>query len=162
MAKGNSTRSKARKPKFIEVEGHRLTEAMDAVYQRCLQSRCVTNKGSDATRILKMGLEDFLTSYRPSHKVKSQLAEIFQTSTRIGLAVGSMSEYPFYCADAASIRPAGCELLKKLALDLYNASAKLTAIAMNVEAENTTKLQDWLAADERVARIGRGVEVVRG
>jgi len=106
-----------------------------------------------------MGLADFLHSHRPSHKIKAQLLDITHEAMTISMAIGKMSDYPWLQSEPAPIRAAGVELVKKLALELYNASAKITAIAINVEAEETTKLQDWLAADERVARIGRGAEV---
>jgi hypothetical protein len=162
MAKRNSTRRKARKPKLINVEGHQLTPAFYAGYELCLESRGRTNAGADAEKILRLGLEDFLATHRPSSKIKGQLAEIYHTTTRLGLAVGTMDKYTWYEPNPASVRSSGCKLLKELALELYNASAKLTAIAMNVEAEETTKLQHWLAQDEQIARIGRGAEVVHG
>jgi hypothetical protein len=109
-----------------------------------------------------LGLSDFLDGYRPSTKIKGQLAEIYHTASRVSLAVGTMDNYTWFTSNPASVRSAGCTVLKELALELYNASAKLTAIAMNVEAEETTKLQDWLARDAQVARIGRAAEVVHG
>jgi hypothetical protein len=162
MAKRNSTRRKARKPKFIEVEGHQLTKPMHADYLRRIESRTRTNKGAAAWEIERMALDDFLSDYRPSHKIKGQLSELCHTTTRLGIAVGVMDNYTFYTVGPASIRSAGCKLLQEMALELYNASAKLTAIVMNVEAEKTTKLQDWLAGDERVAQIGRVAEVADG
>jgi hypothetical protein len=160
MAKRNSTRRKAGKPKLINVEGHQLTPAQHAGYQLCLEQRAASNPNRDAGETLRLGLDDFLAHHRPSHKIKGQLSEICHTTTRLGLAVGAMDGYTFYTSGPASIRSAGCKLLTELALELYNASAKLTAIAMNVEAEKTTKLQDWLAQDERIAQIGRGAEVI--
>jgi hypothetical protein len=162
MAKRNSTRRKARKPKFIEVEGHQLTPAFHAGYQFCLESRGRTNAGADAEQILRLGLEDFLATHRPSSKIKGQLAEIYHTISRVMLPVGAMQDYPFFIPQPAAVRSAGCKLLREMALELYNASAKLTAIVMNVEAEETTKLQHWLAQDEQVAQIGRGAEVTHG
>jgi hypothetical protein len=162
MAKRNSTRRKARKPKLINVEGHQLTEAMYAEYERCLESRGRTNAGADAETILYLGLDDFLARYRPSNKVKAQLSELSRTTMHAALAVGTMDKYTWFQSNPASVRSAGCKLLKELALEIYNASAKLTAIALNVEREETTKLQDWLAQGEQVARIGRGAEVVHG
>jgi hypothetical protein len=162
MAKSKSTRRKARKPKLIEVEGHQLTEAMHADYVRCLESRMNKNSGAPVSLIESLALADFLEGYRPSTKIKGQLSEIYHATTRLGLAVGTMEGYTFYISGPASIRSAGCHLLEKLALELYSASAKLTAIAMSVEAEEGSKLQDWLAADEKVARIGRGAEASNG
>jgi hypothetical protein len=160
VAKKKSTRRTVRKPKLINVEGHQLTPAFYAGYEFCLESRRRTNADADAEQILRLGLEDFLATHRPSSKIKGQLAEIYHTTTRLGLAVGTMDKYTWYESNPASVRSSGCKLLQDLALELYNASAKLTAIALNVEREEKTKLQDWLAADERVARIGRGAEVI--
>lgn len=162
MVKRNSTRRKARKPKLIDVEGHQLTPAMYARYELCLESRIGMNKGADPGWALRLGLSDFLHIHRPSSKIGRQLAEIYHTASRVSVAVGAMDKYTWYESNPVSVRSAGCKLLKELALELYNASAKLTAIAMNVEAEETTKLQDWLAQDEQVARIGRGAEVLHG
>jgi hypothetical protein len=153
MAKRNSTRHKARKPKFIEVEGHLLTKAQHAQYELCLAGRTRPDKDREWT--LRLGLSDFLSKYRPSCKINDQLLDITQTAMTASLAIGTMRDYMWSQSNPESIRSTGCELVKKLALELYNASAKLTAIAMGVEAEETTKLQDWLAADERVARIGK-------
>lgn len=157
MAKRNSTRSKARKPKFIAIEGHQLTEAMYADYLRYVESRHLRNNDCDAK---SLGLDDFLAGYRPSRKVKVQLLEIYQTVSRVGLAVASMSDYPFFAAP--SVRPAGCELLKKLALDLYYASAKFTAIAGDVEAESKSKIQDWLAQAKRLEQMGCSQDFAHG
>lgn len=162
MAKRNSTRRKVQKPKLINVEGHQLTPAFYAGYEFCLEVRRRTNASADAQQILRLGLQDFLATHRPSAKIKGQLAEIYHTASRASLAVGTMDKYTWYESNPASVRSAGCKLLKELALELYNASAKLTAIAMNVEAEGRTKLQDWLAQDEQVARIGCGAEVSHG
>ena len=162
MAKRNSTRRKARKPKFIEVEGHQLTPALYADYERRLEVRAGSNPDRDAGETLRLELEDFLAAHRPSSKIKGQLSEIYHTTSRVSLAVGTMDNYTWFTSNPVSVRSAGCKLLKELALELYNASAKLTAIAMNVEAEETTKLQHWLAQDEQLARIGRGAEVAHG
>jgi|SRR5579859_1477499 len=164
MVKRNSTRRKARTPKFIEVEGHRLTEAMHEDYQRCLQAVAgrFSNQADDARQMLKLGLANFLSGYRPSHKIAGQLVDSTKQVMTASLAIASMSDYTWESADPDSIRAAGCDVVKKLALELYNASAKLTAIAMNVEAEKTTKLQDWLARDQEIERIGRGAEVTHG
>jgi hypothetical protein len=151
MAKRSVNRHKARKAKFIEVEGHQLTAAMHADYERCVELR-----GPE------LGLGDFLSKYRPSRKVEGQLHEIFNSTTRVGIAIGALKQYPFFSGDPGVIRTGGCDLLKRLALDLYNESAKLTAIAMSVEAEKTTKLQDWLARDQEIAFIGRGAEAIHG
>ena len=159
MAKKKSTRRKARKPKFIEISGHRLTEAMHIDYLRCKQSRMSNLGAQTIDQIEYKALDAFLAGYRPSRKIKGQLSEIYHTISRAILAVGAMQEYPFFAPEPASVRSAGSKVLREMGLELYNASAKLTAIAMNVEAEETTKLQDWLAGDERVARIGRGAEV---
>jgi hypothetical protein len=162
MAKRNSTRRAARKPKFIEVEGHQLTPAMHADYERCLERRStpdLASRSDGAARILELGLADFLARYRPSHKAGKQIQEIHQTTSRVSLAVATMGEYPFF-ADNASIRPAGCELLKKLGLDLYHASAKLTAIATDVETESGSKVQDWVAQSERLEQMGKSHERV--
>jgi hypothetical protein len=161
MVKRNSTRRMARKPKLINVEGHQLTPAFHAGYQFCLESRRRTNANADAEQILRLGLGDFLSTHRPSTKIKGQLRDLSRKIVHTALAVGAMDNYTFY-ADETAIRSAGCKLVKELALELYNASAKLTAIAMNVEREETTKLQDWLAQDEQVARIGRGAEMSHG
>ena len=161
MAKRNSTRRKARKPKLIEVAGHQLTEAMHADYLRCIESRIRTNGGAPTAEIESLALDDFLSPHRPSQKIKKQLSELSRTAAHTALAVGTMDHFTWF-ASPASVRAAGCELVMKLALELYNTSAKLTTIAMNVEAEKTTKLQEWLAQDEQVARIGRGAEVAHG
>jgi hypothetical protein len=161
MVKRNSTRRKAGKPKLINVEGHQLTPAFYAGYEFCLESRRRTNADADADQILRLGLEDFLANHRPSCKIKGQLSDLSMTALHAAIAVGTMNNYTFYASEPG-IRSAGCNLIKELALELYNTSAKLTAIAMNVEAEKTTKLQDWLAQDEQVARIGRGAEVTNG
>jgi len=162
MVKRNSTRRKARKPKLINVEGHQLTPALYADYERRLEARVASNPERDAGETLHLGLSDFLDGYRPSTKIKGQLAEIYHTASRASLAVAAMDKYTWFTSNPASVRSAGCKLLKELALELYNASAKLTAIAGNVEAEERTKLQDWLAQDEQVARIGRGAGVANG
>ena len=161
VAKKKSTRGKARKPKFIEVEGHQMTPYFHSGYQLCLEQRAAQNPDGTMGENLRLGLSDFLHNHRPSTKIKRQLLDITQEAISISMAIGKMREYTWYEPDN-SIREAGCDLVKKLALELYNASAKLTAIAMNVEAEEKTKLQDWLAQDERVARIGRGAEVTHG
>lgn len=155
--KQGPARPVARKPKFIEIEGHQLTGAMYADYVRCVESRYRTNPKDDAAR---MGLDDFLAGYRPSTKIKGQLSAICHTATRVGLAIGAMDGYTFWNTDPASVRAAGCDLLKRLAIELGHASKKLSAIAWSVEAEEATKLQDWLAPqDEQIARIVRGAEV---
>lgn len=156
MSKKQSTRRrKARKPKLISVEGHQLTEAMHADYERCLEARVRPN--ITAADTLRLGLSDFLSVYKPSNKIKDQLLRITQEAAHTAIALGSMRDYAWY--EKGVVRSAGCELVEKLALELYNASAKLTAIAMNVKAEETTKLQHWLAQDEQVARIGRLTEI---
>ena len=164
MAKRNSTRRAARKPKIIDVEGHQLTAAMHADYERCLESRStvdLTSRSDGAARILQLGLADFLGGYRPSHKAKLQIQEIYLTASRVGLAVAAMGDYPFF-TDAGAVRSGGCDLLKKLALDLYRESAKLTSIANAVEAENSTKLQDWLAQAEGLEQLGSSKEFAHG
>lgn len=159
MAAKRQTRRKARTAKPFEiVDGHELTKAMDADYQRCVEARSRAIAGGDAGHILRLGLEDFLSGYRPSRRIKDQLLDITKEAISISLAIGAMRDYTWYNSDS-SIREYGCDLVKKLALELYNASAKVTAIAMNVEAERTTKLQDWLKRDEQLAQIGRGAEV---
>src|SRR5450631_1778628 len=131
MAKRNSTRRKARKPKLIEVEGHQLTEAMHEDYERCIESRARTNGGrATAARIEELALGDFLAGYRPSKKIEGQLVEICLAATHVGLAVGAMDGYTFSLSGPAMIRSAGCKLLQELGLELYNLSAKVTAIAM--------------------------------
>ena len=162
MAKRNSTRRKARKPKLINVEGHQLTEALYADYERRLEERAAQDPDRNAGQTLQLGLSDFLHPHRPSTKIKRQLLDITQEAISVSMAIGKMRDYTWYSTDTTSIRAAGAELVQKLALELYNASAKLTAIALNVEREEKTKLQDWLAADERVAQIGRGAEVAHG
>jgi hypothetical protein len=158
-AKKKATRRKARKPKFIEVEGHKMTPGFYAGYQVYVEERTRTNPDGDAG---SLGLADFLSPHRPSSKIKKQLLDITQEAISISLAIGAMRDYTWYNTDVGTIRAAGCDLVKKLALDLYNTSAKITVLAMNVEAEETTKLQDWLAADERVARIGKLGEITHG
>jgi hypothetical protein len=160
MAKRNSTRRKARKPKIINVEGHQLTEAMYAQYEMCLKSRA--RPGVAEERVLSLGLDDFLSRYRPSRKIKGQISELSRTTMHAALAVGTMDDYMWFATDPASVRTAGCKLLKELALELYNASAKLTAIVMGVEAEEGSKLQDWLAQAESIERIGRSKEFAHG
>src|SRR6266704_3130910 len=135
MAKRNSTRRKVRKPKIVEVEGHQLTPALYADYERRLKARAASNPDRDAGETLRLGLSDFLDGYRPSTRIKGQLAEIYYTASRASLAVATMDKYTWYASKPAAIRAAGCKLLQDLALELYNASAKLTAIAMNVERE---------------------------
>jgi hypothetical protein len=141
---------------LINVEGHQLTEEMHAQYERCSAARGHLNGAS------ALGLDDVLSKYRPSRKIEGHLEEAFTSTTRLAVAIGALCQYPFFNSAPGVIRAGGCELLKKLALDLYNASAKLTAIAMSVEAEGTTKLQDWLAREEEIAHIGRGAEVAHG
>jgi hypothetical protein len=160
MAKKIIRRRKANKSKSIEVRGHKLTAAMYAEYQGCIERRKDTNSKAP-WRIEELALGDFLSEYRPSHKIKDQLLEITQEAISTSLAIGSMRDFT-WCHESDSITDAGCELVTKLALDLYNASAKLTAIAMSVKAEETTKLQDWLAREAQIACIGRGAEVARG
>jgi hypothetical protein len=163
MAKRNSTRRAARKPKLINVEGHQLTEEMYARYEQCLQDRGRILGTSDTGRVLEMGLDDFLSRYRPSAKISRQLLDITQETLALSIAIGAMKDYSWRSIAATeSIRAGGIDLVKKLALELYNASAKLTSIAMSVESEDTTKLQDWLAWDKRIADIGRGAKVTRG
>jgi hypothetical protein len=70
--------------------------------------------------------------------------DITQEALDVSLAIGTMRDYLWH-NPKESIRAAGVELVEKLALDLYNASAKITAIAMNIKAEKTTKLQDFSA-----------------
>jgi hypothetical protein len=155
MAKRKSTPRKVQM--LTNVDGHLLTPAMYADYERCLERRStpdLASRSDGAERILQLGLADFLAGYKPSRKVKAQIQEIYQTTSRVGLAVASMGEYPFF-AENASIRPAGCELLKKLAMDLYYASAKLTAIAKDVETESESKIQDWADQSERLEQMGK-------
>jgi hypothetical protein len=147
-----SRRRPAQRPKLIEVEGHKLTPAMHAAYERHLESRA--SQHPSAKRALALGLEDFLAHYRPSHKIKDQLADIFKNVTTTGVAIGAMSEYTFYPTNPSSVRTAGCDLLKQLASELCHASARLAAIADAVKAESATKLQDWVAHDEALKRIG--------
>jgi hypothetical protein len=162
MAKRNSTRRAARKPKFIEVAGHQLTPGMQADYEICLEKRARTNAGDSADRILELGLDDLLTGYRPSRKIKRQLAVLSHLTTDIGIAIGTMKGYTFYAAEPASIRSAGCRLLKDLSLELYNLSATLTAIAGDVETESGLKVQDWLAQAERLRKMGNSQEFAHG
>jgi hypothetical protein len=162
MAKRNSTRHEARKPKIIDVEGHLLTAALYADYERRLKARAATNPDRDAGETLRLGLSDFLDGYRPSTKISRQLLEITKEAMTVSLAIGDMRHYSWSSSEVDAIRAAGAELVKKLALELHNASAKLTAIAMSVEAEKTTKLQDWLARDQKIARIGRATEAAHG
>lgn len=162
MAKRNSTRRKARKPKIIDVRGHQLTEAMYADYQRRIERRADTNHGSKPSQIEDLAFGDFLAGYRPSMKVKQRLGDVYHQASSTAIAIGTLQGYTFYTGDPEIIRAGGCDLLKKLALELYDASAKLTAIAMSVESEGTTKLQDWVAADDAIARIGRPPEVAHG
>jgi hypothetical protein len=161
MAKRNSTRRRAQKPKFIEVEGHQLTPVQYASYELCLERRVAMDKGANPGQALRLGLDDFLSPHRPSQKIKKQLAELSREAAHMALAVGTMDNFAWF-ASPPSVRAAGCDLVKKLALELYNASAKLTAIAIYVEAEETTKLQDWLAQDQQVAQIGHLREVTHG
>jgi hypothetical protein len=158
-AKKRSTRRNARKPKIHTIEGHQLTEAMYKRYELCLEVRTRPDKDAEWTQ--RLGLDDFLSKYRPSTKIKGQLGEIYHAASRAILAVGAMQDYPFFTPQPASVRSAGCKLLREMALELYNVSAKLTGIADNVEAEEATKLQDWLVRDERVAQVGRGAEEAR-
>lgn len=160
-SKQRSKRRPARKPKLIEVEGHQLTPAQYASYELCLERRVEMDKGTDPREPLRLGLGDFLSPHRPSHKIKGQLSELSRTAMHAALAIGTMDNYAWFTSNPASVRSAGCKLLRELVLALYNASAKLTAIAMGVEAEETTKLQDWLARDQEIARLG-GAEVDHG
>ena len=151
MAKRNSTRRRARKPKITDVQGHQLTEAMYADYQRCIDAR--------GERGLEFGLDDFLSRYRPSRKAEQRLKDVYHQASRTALAVGSLQDYAFFTPDPEIVRAGGCDLLDKLALELSSASAKLVLIARAIRSEETTKLQDWLAMDERIARLGRREEV---
>jgi hypothetical protein len=158
-----SKRRAARKPKLINVKGHQLTEAMYADYERCLheRGRIIGTKNPDL--VLKAGLDSFLHRYRPSTKIGPQLAEITREAMALSLAVGAMKDYSWVSLTGSEpIRAAGVDLVKKLAVELYNASAKLTAIALSVEAEGATKLQDWIARDQEIARVGRGAEPIHG
>ncbi len=157
MAKKNSTRRRARKPKLIDVKGHQLTDAMYADLNDRVGFRAAQTK--DAHRALALGLDDFLSKYRPSRKAESLLLDISKGTTSVALAIGAMSNYGFYVSNPLSIRSAGCEVLKRLAQELHHASTKLTAFANSVEAEESTKLQDWIVRDEQVARIGQGAKV---
>jgi hypothetical protein len=142
MAKKHSTRRKVRKPKLIEIEGHQLTEAMLVDYHRC---QCKLN--------------DFISGYRPSRKVPERLLEICRQATASALAVGQMKDFNF---PKGPVRAAGCQLLKDMAEDLFNACKKLSAVVNSVETEEHTKLQDWLAQDEQYAKIGTGPVIERG
>ena len=63
MAKRNSTRRKARKPELINVEGHQLTPALNAGYERCLEARAAQNPDRNAGETLRLGLDDFLSPH---------------------------------------------------------------------------------------------------
>lgn len=152
----HKNRRKARKPKFIEVDGHQLTPAQHARYQRCVQDR--TSPDRSAAQAHYLGLSDFLHTHRPSAKISDQLLDITGGMTSISLAIGKMREY-MWLSPESLVREAGSDLVEKLAYELYNAALKLTAIARNVKVEKTTHLQDWLRFDEYVARIGCGAEV---
>jgi hypothetical protein len=153
MAAKHFSRRKVRKPKLIQIQGHRLTQAMHADFMQFFEKRMRTARGDDLGRVEELALGDFLSAYRPSHTISGVILDIFDQTTAIGIAIGKMGDYNFY-TKTTSVRTAGCELLKKLALDLYHASAKLTAAASNVEAEEATKLQDWLAQADTLKQIG--------
>ncbi len=160
MAKRNSTRRKARKPKFIEIEGHQLTEAMHIDYERCVESR--SRQGAGAQHVERLGLGDFLAGYRPSRKIERQLLVLSSMASSTSLAVGAMRDYTFYPPKPASIRSAGCKLLRELAQELSNTATTLTALAAGVEAEEGSKVQDWLEQARALEQIGCSQEFAHG
>src|ERR1700722_551485 len=159
MAKSNSTRRKARKSKFIEIQGHRLTPAMHADYQRCVEQRKLRNEKALPTQIEDMALADFLHGYRPSHKIKDQLWHLSSQASTVAVAIGTMRDYLWVQINPGAIRKAGVDFVGKIALELNNASAKLMVIADNVEVEKQTKLQDWLAWEDQMARAEKAAGV---
>jgi hypothetical protein len=162
MAKKHSTRRKARKPKFIEVDGHQLTPTMYASYKNCVESRKQINGNLAIWQIEQMALNDFLSGWRPSRRIGEQIAAVYDRAMDVSLAMGPMKDYNFFSSRSKPVVQAGSELLRKLGLEMYNVSARITALAMNVEAEADSKLQDWIARDEAYQRIGRMMEVTHG
>jgi hypothetical protein len=161
-AKQKSARRKGRKPKLIDIEGHQLTPAMYADYQRYIESRKTTNAGYTVQQIEDLALSDFLSGYRPSIKIKRQVIVLSCMASRTTVAIGEMRDYSFYAGEPAAIRSAGCKLLRDLAKELSNSAGVLMAMADGVEAEKEMKIQDWLAQAVALEQLGCSKEFAHG
>jgi hypothetical protein len=162
MAKRNSTRRKAGKPKLIDVEGHQLTPAMYADYERCFERRVAMDKGTDPGWALRMSLDDFLSPYRPSSKIKGQLTELSSATMHAALAAGAMDNYTWFAANPASVRLAGCQLLRDLSQEFDKAARVLSALAGGMEAQGDMKIQGWLHQAAFLEQLGCSKEFAHG
>lgn len=141
MANAKSPRArKARKPKLIEIEGHELTEAMYADYERKLGAR-IRISGNTA-KASESALGDFLSDYRPSSKAQKQIGQLWDQLNGVGLAVMTLHDYPWFRPGLT--RRLGCELLYNLSQEISRISGALESIAGIVKAEETMHLQGWL------------------
>ena len=134
---------KARKPKFIEVEGHQLTPELYREYERCLESRQHTNRGALQAHIERLALEDTVDKRRFSRSAKEKLSAIYLQLNAVASAAIALGHYPFIESDARHVQLAGCDALNRLAAEAQFLGAKIHAIGEAIRYEDREHLQDW-------------------
>lgn len=135
---------KARKPKFIEVEGHQLTPELYRAYELAIESRQRINRGDPQSRIEKTALADVLARFRFSSRTREILPELYQELSSVALAVAALDRYPFFASCSRHVRLAGCDALNRLATEAQFLGAKIHAIGEAIRYEDGGHLQDWL------------------
>jgi hypothetical protein len=136
--------AKARKVKFIEVDGHQLTHELYRQYERHLESRRQTNRDMPQAIIEELALSDTIYKYRFSGSTKEKLAPIYQQLSAVASAAWALGmHYPFYESNARHVRLAGCDTLNRLAAEAQHLGAMVAAIGDAIRYEEREKLQDW-------------------
>jgi hypothetical protein len=95
MAKRNSTRRKARKPKIIEVQGRELSQGEYAVYRLKLSGRSSIISRAEK-QAQSLALEDLDYAKRVVPTAKDRLRDIGRRGMDASLAASSISDFAFY------------------------------------------------------------------
>ncbi|HEV7611429.1 MAG TPA: hypothetical protein VGO37_06110 [Steroidobacteraceae bacterium] len=130
MAKRNSTRRRARKPKFIEVDGRQLSPAEHEIYRQKLAGRAVLI-GRAEQEAHTLALSDLDYQKRASSHAAKRVQALGYRGSHVSIALSSLSDFAFYEAGAD---PKLIELANAV---IGHCATELEAVAADVRALHT-------------------------
>lgn len=154
VARKAKVRSRIRKEKTVEVDGHQLTAEMYLLYGRYLESRESTNRHDPPAYREKLALGDLLSKYRISCTSKEQLQVLSAELMDVRLALANLAAFPFFSGQDRRTRLAGCDALNRLSESLYVAGKKVAAISHAIRYEaNGSKVQEWIENQNAIDNV---------
>src|SRR5262249_22008928 len=130
------------------IDGHKLTANQAKAWHAA-----VVDRGGQVNA-QQLGWDDFLWKHRPTKRAEGHLFKLRDQVLGISLVLGNAARYPYW-QNEGTVRQSGCTLLRDMAGECYALAHMIRELAAIMEAEDSTKLQDWVKLDETLERIER-------